>query len=58
MSDTELRQILNPRYQLLEEPACLRLLQSVFGRYIVEELPIRAVFHDHVESLLRLDYLI
>jgi hypothetical protein len=52
MSYSKLTEILNARYELLEQPASLIFLKPVFRCDVVEELTIAAVLH-YQENPLR-----
>ena len=55
MSNTKLSQIFDSRYELLEQPACLILFQSVFWSDVIEELSVATVLHDQENPLWGLD---
>ncbi len=58
MSNPKVSQVFNARDQLLKQSARLRLLQSVFGGDVVEQLAIAAVFHDEIKPFLCLDNIV
>ena len=54
----EPRNVLNTAQKLLEELACLLLLDTLVLDDVVKELTSRGVLHDEIELLRSLDYLI
>ena len=56
--NTKFPQVLDSRNQLLKQSAGLRLFQSVLGGNVVKKLPMTAVLHDQIESLLGFNYFI
>ena len=58
MHNAQLLQILNTRYDLLEELACLCLFQTLLFDDVIEQFALGYVFCDEVELLRRLNNLI